>query len=124
MLGDKLDHHQADVWLINTGWTGGAFGHGQRMPIKATRAMLSAALLGALDGIACRTDEIFGFSVPTEVPGVDPNLLDPRSTWSDADAYDRKARELARMFVENFEKRFADADGAVRAAGPKLTAVK
>jgi phosphoenolpyruvate carboxykinase (ATP) len=120
MLGEKLDEHHTAVWLVNTGWTGGAFGKGERMPIKATRAMLRAALSGALDQVALRTDEFFGFQVPTEVPGVDDSLLDPRSTWSDGDEYDLKARELASMFVENFEKRFADVDEAVRAAGPQL----
>jgi phosphoenolpyruvate carboxykinase (ATP) len=89
------------------------------MPIAATRALLHAALAGGLDGIEYRTDPVFGFEVPVEVPGVDPGLLDPRSTWRDPEAYDRKARELAQMFRENFE-RFGDAGEAVRGAGPRL----
>ena len=91
MLGEKLDAHAADVWLVNTGWTGGPFGEGQRMPIQATRTMLRAALSGKLKRVELRTDEVFGFEVPVRVPGVDPQLLDPRSTWRDPDLYDRKA---------------------------------
>jgi phosphoenolpyruvate carboxykinase (ATP) len=120
MLGEKLDQHGSAVWLVNTGWTGGRFGEGNRMPIGATRAMLTAALAGELDGAEFRTDEVFGFRVPVAVPGVDSKLLDPRSTWSDPDAYDVKARELAQMFVDNFAKRFGDVDAAIRAAGPRV----
>jgi phosphoenolpyruvate carboxykinase (ATP) len=117
MLREKLEQHGSTVWLLNTGWTGGAFGEGERMPIQATRTMLSAALSGAIEG-EFSTDEVFGFQVPRDVPGVDRRLLDPRSTWRDPAEYDRKARELAQMFVDNFERRFADVDEAVRAAGP------
>src|SRR4051794_24962661 len=117
MLGKKLDEHRATVWLVNTGWTGGPFGEGERMPIAATRAMLTAALSGDLDGAAFRLDEVFGFEVPEEVPGVPALLLDPRSTWSDPARYDTKARELAQMFKDNFE-RFDDP--ALAAAGPRL----
>src|SRR5206468_7523044 len=91
MLGGRLDRHDAAVWLVNTGWTGGPFGEGQRMPIGATRRLLHASLAGELDDVAHRTDRVFGFAVPTSVPGVDPALLDPRRTWSDPGAYDRKA---------------------------------
>jgi phosphoenolpyruvate carboxykinase (ATP) len=121
MLGEKLDAHpNVSVWLVNTGWTGGPFGEGHRMPIAATRALLRAALDGELRGVDYRTDPIFGFEVPVAVPGVEDELLDPRSTWRDVDAYDRKARELARMFRDNFEQ-FADAAGpAVTAAGPRV----
>ena len=117
MLGGKLDAHAAAVWLVNTGWTGGPVGEGERMPIQATRAMLHAALEGGLYAADYRTDDVFGFQVPLEVPGVESALLDPRSTWADPAAYDRKARELAAMFVANFE-RFDVAD-AIRLAGPK-----
>jgi phosphoenolpyruvate carboxykinase (ATP) len=120
MLGEKLSQHDANVWLVNTGWTGGPFGEGHRMPIKATRALLTAALSGALDEADFRVDEAFGFEVPAAVPGVDAALLDPRSTWADPAAYDAKARELAGMFRANFEKRFAaKAEPAVAAAGPR-----
>ena len=107
MLGDKLDEHGSTVWLVNTGWTGGPYGEGERMPISATRALLTAALSGQLDGVEYRTDELFGFEVPASVPGVDSSLLDPRSTWRDPVAYDERARELAQMFRDNFAK-FAD----------------
>jgi phosphoenolpyruvate carboxykinase (ATP) len=88
------------------------------MPIQATRALLHAALSGRLDDVPCRTDEVFGFEVPVAVPGVESSLLDPRSTWRDAEAYDAKARELAGMFRDNFAK-FEDVDADVVAAGPK-----
>jgi phosphoenolpyruvate carboxykinase (ATP) len=120
MLGEKLDEHHSTVWLVNTGWTGGPFGEGQRMPIQATRTMLRAALHGELDGVAYRTDDVFGFEVPVEVPGVDEKLLDPRGTWRDPEQYDVKARELAELFSENFSKRFGDLDASIRSAGPRL----
>jgi phosphoenolpyruvate carboxykinase (ATP) len=121
MLGEKLTAHpHATVWLVNTGWTGGPFGEGHRMPIAATRALLRAALEEGLRSVQYRTDPVFGFEVPVSVPGVDDSLLDPRSTWADPDAYDRKARELARMFRDNFEQ-FAEAAGPeVAAAGPTV----
>jgi phosphoenolpyruvate carboxykinase (ATP) len=120
MLDAKLEEHGSTVWLLNTGWTGGPFGEGERMPIQATRTMLSAALSGALDDADLRVDALFGFGVPTAVPGVDAVLLDPRSTWRDPDEYDRKARELAQMFADNFAKRFGDVGESVQAAGPNL----
>ena len=120
LLGTRLERHGATVWLVNTGWTGGPFGEGERMPIAATRTLLDAALSGRLDDAEYRTDELFGFDVPLEVPGVVNSLLDPRSTWRDPDAYDRKARELARMFRDNFEQFASEAGEAVVAAGPRL----
>ena len=89
------------------------------MPIRATRRLLHAALSGELDGVDYRVDEVFGFDVPVEVPGVERSLLDPRSTWHDPAAYDAKAQELAGMFAANFEKFAADAGEAITAAGPK-----
>jgi len=119
MLGQKLDEHpHATVWLVNTGWTGGPFGEGHRMPIAATRALLSAALEEGLRSVEYRVDPVFGFEVPVDVPGVDSKLLDPRSTWADPDAYDRKAAELAKMFRDNFAKFEDTVDPAVSAAGP------
>ncbi|MFN8222058.1 MAG: phosphoenolpyruvate carboxykinase (ATP) [Gaiellales bacterium] len=120
MLGEKLAAHGASVWLVNTGWTGGPFGVGHRMPIAATRALLTAAISGELGNVQTRTDPVFGFEVPVAVPGVDAKqLLDPRSTWADPAAYDAKAAELAGMFRDNFAKRFADAEPAIAAAGPR-----
>ena len=121
LLGEKLAAHGSTVWLVNTGWTGGPFGEGQRMPIAATRALLHAALSGGLDSVEYRDDATFGFKVPVAASGVDSKLLDPRSTWRDPEAYDRKAKELARMFRENFDQKFAaDAEPAVSAAGPRV----
>ena len=121
MLGEQLAAHpQVAVWLVNTGWTGGPFGEGHRMPIAATRGLLRAALDQELEDVQYRLDPVFGFEVPVSVPGVDAALLDPRSTWRDPDAYDRRARELARMFRDNFEQ-FAGAAGRdVAAAGPRV----
>jgi phosphoenolpyruvate carboxykinase (ATP) len=120
MLGAKLDTHQhVTVWLVNTGWTGGPYGEGERMPIAATRALLHAALSGELDAASYRIDPVFGFEVPRAVPGVDPLLLDPRATWADADRYDAKAKELADLFRTNFEAHAEDAGPEVAAAGPR-----
>jgi phosphoenolpyruvate carboxykinase (ATP) len=119
LLGEKLDRHSATVWLVNTGWTGGPYGEGHRMPIQATRRLLHAALASQLDEVDYRVDEVFGFEVPVRVPGVEPSLLDPRTTWRDADVYDVRARELARLFSENFEGFAEEAGQAVAAAGPR-----
>ena len=121
MLGEKLEAHpDATVWLVNTGWTGGPFGEGHRMPIAATRALLHAALEEGLRSVEYRVDPIFGFEVPVAVPGVEDRLLDPRSTWREPERYDRKARELARMFRDNFERFAGSAGPAVAAAGPRV----
>lgn len=121
MLGEKLAQHpHATVWLVNTGWTGGQFGEGHRMPIQATRALLRAALDEGLRATEYRIDPVFGFEVPVSVPGVDASLLDPRSTWADPEAYDRKAHELAGMFRANFEQFAESAGEAVTAAGPRV----
>jgi phosphoenolpyruvate carboxykinase (ATP) len=95
LLRERLQKHGVSAWLVNTGWTGGPYGVGHRMPIAATRALVRAALSGELDDAPTRTDPVFGFQVPTEVPGVDSTLLDPRSTWADPSGYDAKAKELA-----------------------------
>ena len=97
--------HGASVWLVNTGWTGGPFGVGHRMPITATRGLLHAALSGALDGVEYRTDPVFGFDVPVSVPGVDSALLDPRGTWADPGAYDAKARSWQRCSARTSRRR-------------------
>jgi len=118
MLGEKLDRHGSTVWLVNTGWTGGPYGEGHRMPIQATRALLHAALSGELDRAEYRLDPVFGVLVPAAVQGVETSLLDPRSTWKDPDAYDRQAAELAAMFRRNFE-RFQDVVPEIASAGPR-----
>ena len=118
LLKRLIAEHGADCWLVNTGWTGGAHGTGHRMPIKATRALLSAALDGSLKTVQFRTDPNFGFEVPVLVPGVDPAILDPRSTWADKAAYDRQAAKLVKMFQENFTKFEAHVDADVSGASP------
>ncbi|MGX6647170.1 phosphoenolpyruvate carboxykinase [Maricaulaceae bacterium MS644] len=119
LLRDLIAEHGADCWLVNTGWTGGPYGEGKRMPIKATRALLNAALDGSLAGAEYRIDPVFGFAVPVRVEGVDPAILNPRETWSNLAAYDDQAEKLADMFVANFEKFEEHVAAYVRAAAPK-----
>jgi len=120
LLRELIAEHDVDCWLVSTGWTGGAYGAGQRMPIKATRGLLNAALDGSLNAAQFREDPNFGFMVPVSVPGVDDSILDPRSTWSDPAAYDAQAAKLVAMFVENFKTFDAHVSPEVRAAAPKL----
>ena len=115
LLQKKIAEHGSDCWLVNTGWTGGAYGTGNRMPIKATRALLTAALDGSLSNGEFRTDPNFGFEVPCSVEGVDDGLLDPRTTWADKDAYDAQARKLVDMFSDNFAQYVDHIDDDVRA---------
>ena len=118
LLRDLIARHEVSCWLVNTGWTGGAYGEGHRMPIKVTRALLDAALEGRLDGVPMRTDANFGFAVPRHVEGVDPTILNPRDTWADPRAYDAMARKLVGMFVKNFARFEAGVSAEVRAACP------
>ena len=122
LLKERIARGGVTCWLVNTGWTGGSYGTGSRMPIKATRALLNAALDGSLARAEFRTDPIFGLKVPVSVPGVDSKILDPRSTWSDSAAYDATAKKLADQFVANFAQ-FADhVDAGVREAAPRVAA--
>jgi phosphoenolpyruvate carboxykinase (ATP) len=116
LLREKIAKHGATCWLVNTGWTGGAFGTGSRMPIKATRALLTAALDGSLNEVEFRKDPNFGFDVPVAVPGVAEVLLDPRRTWPDPAAYDAQAAKLVQMFADNFAQYVPFIDEDVRAA--------
>jgi len=120
MLGERIARHGARVWLVNTGWTGGAFGTGSRMKLPYTRAMVRAALCGALDRARFHKDPVFGLEIPGAVPEVPSNLLDPRRTWSDPAAYDAQARKLAAMFQENFEQFRAQVPPSVAEAGPRV----
>ncbi len=120
LLKRLIAEHGVSCWLVNTGWTGGAYGVGKRMPIKATRALLSAALDGSLNGAEFRTDPFFGFAVPVAVPGVDQAILDPRATWADKAAYDRQAKKLVGMFIDNFAKFEDHVDQAVLGAAPRV----
>ena len=118
MLGEKLQKHGSDTWLVNTGWSGGPYGVGSRMKIGYTRAMVRAALDGSLRDVPTGQDPVFGLHVPESCPGVPSEVLQPRETWSDKAAYDAAAADLAGRFRENF-KEYADAaDPAVLAAGP------
>ncbi len=116
LLQEKIARHGATCWLVNTGWTGGAYGTGRRMPIKATRALLTAALDGSLNAAEFRKDTNFGFEVPVSVPGVDATLLDPRKTWADPAAYDAQARKLVGMFADKFAQYVPFIDAEVKAA--------
>jgi len=118
LLGKKIDKHGAQVYLVNTGWTGGAYGTGQRMKLSYTRAMVTAAVEGRLKDAEFVTDEIFGLAIPTAVEGVPSDVLHPRNTWSDGDAYDKQARDLASRFVKNFEK-FENISIEIKNAAPR-----
>ena len=120
MLGEKIDQHQVDCWLINTGWSGGPYGEGARMKIAYTRAIVDAVLKGKLADVPTEPDPIFRIHVPTACEGVPSEVLKPRNTWKDEAAYDLQARELAKMFAENFEPFTISTTEAVGAAGPRI----
>ncbi len=120
LLGEKIARLKVNVWLVNTGWSGGPYGVGHRMKIAHTRAMVNAALVGELDGVETVVDPVFGVEVPVAVPGVPTEVLNPRNTWSDKAAYDAQARKLAAMFIENFKAFSAQVKPEVTAAGPRL----
>ncbi|WP_438276078.1 phosphoenolpyruvate carboxykinase [Nitrobacter sp.] len=120
MLRELIAKHSVDCWLVNTGWTGGKYGTGRRMPIKVTRALVGAALNGSLRDVQCRTDRYFGFAVPTSVPGVEPHILNPIKTWADKAEFDKTARALVGMFRKNFARFENDVDAEVRAAAPEV----
>ena len=122
LLKKRIAETGVDCWLVNTGWTGGKYGTGKRMPIKETRALLNAALDGSLKNVEFRKDPNFGFDVPVAVPGVDNSILDPRSTWADKEAYDRTAARLVDLFVDNFAEFAEHVDEGVRQSGPKVSA--
>jgi len=119
LLKERIARGGVDCWLVNTGWTGGKYGVGSRMPIKATRALLNAALDGSLNNVEFRTDENFGFRVPVSVPGVDQAILNPRDTWADKADYDATAAKLVALFNDNFARFESHVDDGVRAAAPR-----
>ncbi len=119
LLADRLRRQEVNCWLINTGWTGGRFGTGRRIPLVHTRAMLNAALDGSLKQASFRKDPHFGFEVPTTCPSVPQDLLDPRRTWDDKEAHDGTARDLCNRFTHQFATFAASVDAAVRSAGPR-----
>ncbi|MGZ3939956.1 MAG: phosphoenolpyruvate carboxykinase (ATP), partial [Flavisolibacter sp.] len=120
MLGKKMEKHNVNVWLINTGWTGGPYGVGNRMKLHYTRAMISAALKGQLDKVETSNDPVFGFAIPKQVAGVPGEILVPRNTWSDKGSYDNKAKFLASLFVKNFEKYASGVSKEILDAAPTL----
>lgn len=120
MLGDKMEKHHVNVWLINTGWTGGPHGVGNRMKLAYTRAMITAALSGKLDEVETVKDDVFGLAIPVAVEGVPSELLVPRNTWADKKAYDEKAIYLANLFIDNFKKFEDGVTDEIRNAGPKI----
>ncbi|MBA2571561.1 MAG: phosphoenolpyruvate carboxykinase (ATP) [Gemmatimonadetes bacterium] len=118
MLGERLREHGSQVWLVNTGWSGGPFGVGHRMKLGYTRAMVRAALNGDLANVQTENDPVFGLAVPTAIPGIPSDIMQPRSTWPDPEAYDAQASKLAQMFRDNFKK-FGDVAGEIQQAGPQ-----
>jgi phosphoenolpyruvate carboxykinase (ATP) len=114
-----MQQQNVNVWMINTGWTGGPYGVGNRMKLSLTRAMITAALEGKLDNVTTELDPIFGVAIPKEVPGVPSEVLTPRNTWADKQAYDEKAKYLAGLFVKNFEKYASGVSEEILAAAPK-----
>jgi phosphoenolpyruvate carboxykinase (ATP) len=120
LLKEYIKKHTVDCWLVNSGWTGGKYGVGRRMPIKATRTLLTAALDGSLKSADFRTDPYFGFSVPTSVPGVEPHLLNPMKTWKDKAEFDKTARELVGMFQKNFTQFEKHVTPDIKAAAPEV----
>lgn len=120
LLGAKINKHNVNVWLINTGWTGGPYGVGERMALPSTRSMVSAALSGALNDVPLRVDPNFGLYVPEHCPGVPDVVLNPRQTWSDEEAYDRQARKLIGLFEENFAQFASQVSSEVTNSGPSL----
>ena len=123
LLSQKMEEHNATAWLINTGWSGGPYGVGNRMKIKYTRAMLNAALDGDLDNVEYVKDNRFGFEVPTSCPGVPSDVLQPIKTWSNSNDYDATADNLASMFIENFKRYQQGVSEAVNASSPKPLSV-
>lgn len=120
LLGEKITEHEVKVWLVNTGWSGGPVGTGSRMKIAHTRAMVNAALQGKLDGIAFSSDPVFGLQIPASCPNVPSEVLNPRNTWADKDAYDKKAADLISRFKKNFEQFAGDVLPEVLNAGPGI----
>jgi phosphoenolpyruvate carboxykinase (ATP) len=119
MLGNLVNEHHSEVWLLNTGWTGGPFGVGKRMKLAHTRAMVHSILRGDLAKAPCDVDPVFGLSIPREIRDVPAEVLRPRETWKDKVAYDTQARKLAEMFAENFRKFGNAVPDAVTKAGPR-----
>ncbi|MES2373815.1 MAG: phosphoenolpyruvate carboxykinase (ATP) [Bacteroidota bacterium] len=120
MLGEKMKKHKVNVWMINTGWSGGPYGIGHRMKLSYTRAMITAALEGKLEAVSYEAHPVFGMMIPLSCPGVPAEILNPRSTWADPGAYDAKSKDLATQFVQNFEKYASGVSEEILQAAPKI----
>src|SRR5262249_27031451 len=120
LLADKMQRHRSNVWLVNTGWSGGAYGVGKRMKLSLTRAIMDAIHSGQLASVRTVPDSLFGIGVVTECPGVPREVLTPRETWADKAAYDATAKKLARLFAVNFKTYESGASAEVRAASPAI----
>lgn len=121
LLAEKMEQHGATAWLVNTGWSGGPYGVGSRIKLKYTRAIIDAIHNGSLDEVATTIDPLFGLAVPTHCPGVPSEILVPRNTWADTDAYDAQAEKLAQLFIQNFAQYKAGSSEAINAAGPRIS---
>ena len=119
MLADKMKQHAARVWLVNTGWSGGGYGVGNRMKLSLTRTIVDAIHSGTLADVTTQADSVFGIGIPESCPGVNADVLHPRTTWKDGAAFDAAAKKLAGLFVNNFKQYEAWSSAEVRAAGPK-----
>ena len=119
-LGKKLKEHKVKVWLINTGWSGGPYGVGQRIKLKYTRAMIAAALQNQLDNVAYEAHPVFGFMIPATCPNVPSEILQPKNTWADKKAYDDKAKILANLFITNFQKYSAGLSEEILKSSPLI----
>jgi phosphoenolpyruvate carboxykinase (ATP) len=118
LLAEKIRQHKSHVWLVNTGWSGGAHGVGKRMDLKYTRAIIDAIHGGALRSAPTETDSVFGLAVPTKCPGVPADVLIPKKTWANKDEFDKTAKKLAGLFHENFKKYADVASDEIKSAGP------
>ena len=119
MLGEKIAKYGTKVYLVNTGWTGGPYGTGSRMKLKYTRSMVTAALEGTLEQVRYQHDDRFNLDIPQSCPNVPSEIMNPRDTWADKEAYDKQADKLAGMFEENFAKKYPEMDKEIAQAGPK-----
>ena len=120
LLAERMRRHGANAWLVNTGWSGGAYGVGSRFPLRYTRAIIDAIHSGKLEEAPTEEDPLFGLQVPTQCPGVPDEMLIPRKTWNDEAEFQKTARKLAGLFQENFAKYESDADEEIRSAGPRV----
>ena len=120
MLGEKIDRYDTKVYLVNTGWTGGPYGTGERMKLKYTRAMITAALNGDLENAEYVHDDLFNLEIPQSCPNVPREIMNPRETWADKGAYDESAKRLAGMFVKNFTEKYPNMNKDIVKAGPKV----